>query len=383
MDHLINAVARMLGLQVDWLAPRVPYCICSLSCKRLPRSSPFYLHMMAGESTDLSGMVENAPIDLSLFTFSRVLNEDPHAKTITILGTYPSSSYDSSAPSDHIADAPGPSNGIHAPAILIVNKTHFDASSIEEYVKSDIGEVKVLGVNDIYNWLLGWTKSNSEGPRGADVKMTLIRDATEVHIRKYSRQKMIMVHETPALYRTVVLPWVDAIPPERIQWVHNILEGKTSETILSSTSTHVLLPDLKWDQSTISSLYLVAIIRDHSLRSIRDLRKRHVSMLKEVRADARRIAKEKWGVDSGQLRMYFHYAPSYYHLHVHVTALSLSMGGMSVGQAHLLDDVISLLELEPDDGPGIMERRTLSYVLGEQHALYDGMTKAQATLEVS
>jgi len=192
-----------------------------------------------------------------------------------------------------------------------------------------------------------------------------------------------MVHETPELYRSVVLPWVDAIPPERIQWVHNILQGKTSESILSSTPTHVLLPDLKWDQSTLSSLYLVAIIRDHTLRSIRDLRKKHAGMLREVRADARRVAREKWSVEGGMMRMYFHYVPSYYHLHIHITAVTLNMGGMSVGQAHLLDDVISLLELDPDDGPGVMERRTLTYVLGEQHGLYEGMMKAQASLETA
>ncbi|KZT62092.1 scavenger mRNA decapping enzyme [Calocera cornea HHB12733] len=334
---------------------------------------------MASETANLSGTAENPSVDLSLFTFTRVLNEDPHAKTIAILGTYPSSSHQSAL---HATDTAGPSSASESQAILIMNKTHFDSASIDEYVRSDIGEVKVLGINDIYNWLLGWTKSSTEAPRGADVKMTLIRDATEVHIRKYSRQKMIMVHETPELYRSVVVPWVDAIPPERIQWVHNILEGKTSETILSATPTHVLLPDLKWDQSTLSSLYLVAIIRDHTLRSIRNLRKPHAAMLKEVRADARRVAKETWGVDPGQLRMYFHYVPSYYHLHIHVTALTLSMGGMSVGQAHLLDDVISLLELDPDDGPGIMQRRTLTYVLGEQHGLYEGMTSAQGNPEV-
>jgi len=135
---------------------------------------------MAGDNAEPSEPVQNrnVSIDLSLFTFSRVLNEDPHAKMISILGTYPTSS---SLNSEHATDAPGSSEPTPAPAILILNKTHFDSASIGEYVKADIGQVKVLGVNDIYNWLLGWTKSDSEA---AHVKMTLIRDATEVHIRK-------------------------------------------------------------------------------------------------------------------------------------------------------------------------------------------------------
>jgi len=67
--------------------------------------------------------------------------------------------------------------------------------------------------------------------------------------------------------------------------------------------------------------------------------------------------------------------------------------GMTVGQAHLLDDIISLvglflgllttefrvinhyhqLELDPDEGPGIYERLTLTYGLGDQHGLFESM----------
>lgn len=68
--------------------------------------------------------------------------------------------------------------------------------------------------------------------------------------------------------------------------------------------------------------------------------------------------------------------------------------GMAVGHAHLLDDIISLvrvlalvwwaflipkmqLELDPDDGPSILERMTLTYGLGEQHGLYPLLTGAE------
>ena len=63
---------------------------------------------------------------------------------------------------------------------------------------------------------------------------------------------------------------------------------------------------------------------------------------------------------------------------------------MTVGQAHLLDDIISLvrrgpyrdacysslsqLELDPDDGPSMLERMTFTYGLGTEHGLYKLMT---------
>jgi len=53
---------------------------------------------------------------------------------------------------------------------------------------------------------------------------------------------------------------------------------------------------------------------------------------------------------------------------------------MTVGQAHMLDDVISLLELDEPTGPSIFQRMTLSYGLGEQHGLFSAMKAAQSEL---
>jgi len=54
--------------------------------------------------------------------------------------------------------------------------------------------------------------------------------------------------------------------------------------------------------------------------------------------------------------------------------------GMTVGQAHMLDDIISLLELDEFTGPSIFQRMTLSYGLGEQHGLFSAMQAAQSEL---
>jgi m7GpppX diphosphatase len=56
-----------------------------------------------------------------------------------------------------------------------------------------------------------------------------------------------------------------------------------------------------------------------------------------------------------------------------VNANAPEAGGMAVGQAHLLDDIISLLEL---DGM-ILGKMTLTYGLGERHALFDSLMSAQ------
>jgi len=170
-----------------------------------------------------------------------------------------------------------------------------------------------------------------------------------------------MVRETPAAYAAVVEPYISSFPADRTAWVHAILDGvKEAERVIYRSDEaeeaaglgFVLIPDLKWDGTTLASLYLSAIVRDASIRSLRDLRPRHVPLLKRIREQAYASTKEKYGVEAGQLRTFIHYQPSYCeytsrniltadHFHVHVVHVRHEvMAGMAAGQAHLLEDVI-------------------------------------------
>ena len=94
--------------------------------------------------------------------------------------------------------------------------------------------------------------------------------------------------------------------------VENILTGVSEQSkVLYSCPEFLILPDMKWDLKTISSLYLVAITQDRTIRSLRALRKHHVGLLKSIRLEAARIVQARWGLGSGSLRMYIHYQPSY------------------------------------------------------------------------
>lgn len=174
----------------------------------------------------------------------------------------------------------------------------------------------------------------------------------------------------------------------------NILSYKTEvEKIIYENDDFIILPDFKWDLKDVSTLYLQAIVRDKSIRSLRDIRYTHLQMLKEIRRQAH-IAVERWGIERGGLRLYVHYQPSYCsfllspiglpflnaladHFHVHIVQVNYTgFSGTSVGQAHLLDDIISMLEVHGEQTPGIFEKLTLSYTLGQFHGLYDSMTEA-------
>ncbi|KIK60433.1 hypothetical protein GYMLUDRAFT_168061, partial [Collybiopsis luxurians FD-317 M1] len=212
-------------------------------------------------------------------------------------------------------------------------------------------------------------------------KISVICPATDVHVKKYAKQESILVQETPELYHRITLPYINSFPLERTRWYEQILEGRAEqEKVLYSSSDYLILPDMKWDLHTTGSLYLIAIARDPSLRSLRDLRGNvHLSLLRSIRKEAYRIVGEKWNIGRGGLRLWIHYQPSYYHFHVHIVNANYELAGfgMAVGQAHLLEDVISLLEVNPN----VFEIITLTYGLGEQHGLYEQMKVAQSEVD--
>ncbi|KAB5590122.1 Scavenger mRNA-decapping enzyme DcpS [Ceratobasidium theobromae] len=318
---------------------------------------------------------------LDQFQFERTLNQDPLSHSISILGTLP----ENSTPNrDGHEDKDPSSEQKRYPAIVQIIKTPLDSTGFGS-LHGRFEKIETIGRNDIYYWLLGWLG----GKRTPDVKITVVENATDVHIRKFTKQPFSMVRETPQIYLEVIKPYIEAFPPSRLQWVYNILAHETEEDKIlfedpSPTDGFIILPDLKWDGKTMSTFYIQAIVHPRDIYSLRDIRKRHLPMLRNIRKQAIKVSQEKYGLTAGQLRLFVHYQPSYYHFHVHIVTLELSgQSNANVGLAHLLDDIISLLELEPDnleDGQATFARMSMTYTIGQQHGLHDALVSRQTSL---
>ncbi|KAF9102074.1 hypothetical protein BGX29_004963 [Mortierella sp. GBA35] len=303
---------------------------------------------------------------LSNFVFTRVLNEDPILKTLTLLGTVsvpvPVAEGTTTATTDDIKVQP---------VILLIEKTHFATQTAESDITRRISELLSTGSNDIYHW---WNAIISGGQaQDPDLKMTVISPATEAHISKYSRQERKMITETAEIYHKAILPWIESQPKSRIQWVYNILEGlKETENVLlrddNPDTGFIVLPDSKWDKRTLSSLYLLAISMRSDIRSLRDLKTEHLPMLKNVRDKIMAMVPVRFpGVASDEIRMFVHYHPSYYHFHVHVTHVSAQVPGSTVGQSHPLDTIIDNIEnIDPD----YYRKASIRFALGINHPVY-------------
>lgn len=228
--------------------------------------------------------------------------------------------------------------------------------------------IELLDHNDIYYRFL---VRSSVG--FVDSTLQLIHPATPAHVQKYTRQERRFVHETPDLYCRVVEPWIETQRVTgRLQWVENILAGQSEQDKVlwsdaDAETGFVLLPDSKWDQQSMSALYLLALVRRRDLCSLRAVRGEHLPLLRRLRRQITETVEARYpSVRAEQLRMYVHYPPTYYYFHVHVVHVDLETPGCSVGVAVLLDDVIDNVENIAAD---YYQRRTLSYVLGCEHEL--------------
>jgi len=112
-------------------------------------------------------------------------------------------------------------------------------------------------------------------------------------------------------------------------------------------------------------MYCLALVRRRDVRSLRDLTGEHLDLLQRMRQDCLRLLSDRYNIPAHEIRAYFHYPPSYYHLHIHFTHLALDAPGRDVGRAHLLDDVIDNLR----SNPAYYQQRDMTILMGAEHAL--------------
>ncbi|RPA82600.1 scavenger mRNA decapping enzyme [Ascobolus immersus RN42] len=295
------------------------------------------------------------------FEFVKILNENPLNKSLNLLGKIDGQD-----------------------AIIIAEKSAFDATPEALAVftaPTTLEKIKENGQNDIYHWFLANFHHENNGESRHDLKFTLIHPATAKHIAKYSKQTLRMVTETAEIYRDHVKSYIDAQRGDgRINWVYNILDKKKeADRIIyedeDKETGFILAPDLKWDRVTMGSLYCLAVVHRRDIASIRDLRKKDVGWLKEMKKKMLAGTCAAYpGMEEDKLRIYIHYQPSYYHFHVHVVALDFEGGlGQSAGKAILLDDAIARLEEMAGDENAGFEKSSFTYFLGEESELWQNV----------
>jgi len=283
-------------------------------------------------------------LDLSGFKIESLLNTDSRSNRLTFLGHF-------GADED-------------SKVIVSIGNRPVDNNNLISWLESGPALKPVLQ-NDIYGSFL-----IPANPNLSEYKVDITFPATDLHIKKAQAQKLVIVSESAEDYNNVLLPFITSLPESRLQWVYNILEKKKEvERMIfhdpDSMTGFMLHPDQKWDCTDLETLYCVAIVNRRDLQSIRDLNASHIALLENVYKQGCAVLEEKFGLKKSQLRVYFHYIPSYYHLHIHFTNVHFDVGGQQNARAHSLLDVLNNIKIDSD----YYKKASLTCVVVESHPL--------------
>jgi len=294
-------------------------------------------------------------------------------------------------------------------ALLTLERAAFPPSSETITVlHSTIANVKNLGANDIYAWYLANIQPSVSTP---DLKINLVYPCTAAHIKKYSPQTTRVVTETPSIYRDYVRPYMQRKREEgRLNWVYNIVEGRTEqEDVILRQPTELghdregflLLPDMNWDRKTMGSLRILGLVERRDLWSLRDLRRGDVGWLRRMIEKIEESVEKIYGVDRDTLKLYVHCEclfvtsdpsqksrilmlavlrtprlspttdqPTYYHFHIHIITTSHDPSATQATlKAFSLPNLIAQLETLAPECDSLADT-SVTYTIGEASELW-------------
>jgi m7GpppX diphosphatase len=161
-------------------------------------------------------------------------------------------------------------------------------------------------------------------------------------VSKMKRTEKKLVRETYEEYLTSL----KKRDPNKDKWIYNIIDGTSEqELILHRDESCVIIPTYMWDSVNIEKLHILCLPTDVTLRSIRSLTADHIPLLEHMKKVTLETIKAKYGVDECYLKIFFHYEPSTYHLHIHFINTAHYEARSSVEYSHELNNIIFNLSL--------------------------------------
>jgi len=268
-------------------------------------------------------------IDFEEFVLDEVLNNNVEEKVVYLLGRF--------------------QKGEHA--ILKIQKLEFDVENLIKKEGKGLNLQKQIQTfnNDVFykfDVLLDNELNN--------VNIEVVYPTPERLINKYRKQQINMVLETPEMYIKVTQKYIQGFEKSSLDWLYNILDRKEEldRTIVEDSDEKngfVLNTDLKYHEGHPDTYHGCALVNRRDLLSLRDLNDSHLPLLKNIYKKGLESIEEKVGIKAKHLRVYVHYMPTYFHLHIHFKHVSLSSdGGVSIGKAIFLHDIIDNIEMQKD-----------------------------------
>lgn len=150
------------------------------------------------------------------------------------------------------------------------------------------------------------------------------------------------------------------LPESNYKWIYNIIDGiAEQDSIIDQTSEYILMRDYTWNTTesniNMDDMHILGIICDKRLRSVREITQADLEMLVRIKQDAISKIYEKYKIDQDKIKVFFHYTPSTYQLHIHFVHIKKCNHKTSVDVCLRFDDVIKNISIDPDYYHGDMK----------------------------
>jgi len=134
---------------------------------------------------------------------------------------------------------------------------------------------------------------------------------------------------------------------ENDRWIYNIIDGiSEQDKVLFRDDLCIVIPTYTWNSRNVDKLRILCLPIDKQLRTIRELTQDHIPLLEHMKKVTLQIVENIYGLTESELKMFFHYHPSTYHLHIHFINTKYNDSSSSVEYSHDLDSVIFNLSLD-------------------------------------
>lgn len=161
-----------------------------------------------------------------------------------------------------------------------------------------------------------------------------------------------MTHRKKTLTRETYADYIQAIEtrePAKDAWIYNILDGHAEQSqVLYRDKQCVVIPNYTWDTINMDELHILCLPTNKALRSIRSLTAEHIPILEHMKRETIRVIQSVYHISEQCVKMYFHYDPSTYHLHIHFVNLAHPRARSSVEYSHELHNVMFNLSICSD-----------------------------------
>ena len=156
-------------------------------------------------------------------------------------------------------------------------------------------------------------------------------------------KKFIIIHETKNQYNNKILPYINSIFTENTKWIYNMINKEYEKDKLIFKDEEIFVcKDLVWKTDDIENFYILAF-PIQKLKTIRDLRKKHIPILQKMKQLCVETA-ANFDLNENQLYFFFHYHPSFYHLHLHCCIINHKELSPKFLRCKMLHSVIKNLE---------------------------------------